>query len=178
MENSIENRLISPESSSAGVAMSGAGAYLQNKILVQIEAGIDANITPRFREMYLLIVSSVNNMAFGQKTHPRLIEGLKFSPDISKNVSLICTGMVAVIYQESKPDTEVFLPAVVPASITLMCQILQFAEKSHMIELTPDVVAGCALATTNAVLAKFGIDKDKVRQAVDAGKAQQAPSIS
>lgn len=155
------------------VPTANPGAHLQNPLLQQVETAIEAKVSPQSKQIYLSIVVATMKLAFDAKMHPMLVKGLKSSPDIVKNVSLICAGMVGMVYKESKQKPEVFVPGAVLASITLMCQILQFAEQSHMIELTPDVVSHCTAATTQAVLTKFGIDKDKVRQAVDAGKAQQ-----
>lgn len=158
----------------AAAPPSNPASKLQNPLLQQVESGIEAKVSPQAKQMYLSIVVATMKLAFDASTHPMLIKGLKSSPDMVKNVSLICAGMVGMVYKQSKQKPEAFVPGAVLASITLMCQILQFAEQSKMIQLTPDVVAHCTAATTNAVLAKFGIDKAKVRQAVDSGKAQQA----
>lgn len=158
----------------AAAPTSNPASKLQNPLLQQVESGIEAKVSPQAKQMYLSIVVATMKLAFDASTHAMLIKGLKSSPDMVKNVSLICAGMVGMAYKQSKQKPETFVPGAVLASITLMCQILQFAEQSHMIQLTPDVIAHCTAATTNAVLTKFGIDKAKVRQAVDSGKAQQA----
>jgi len=62
------------------------------------------------------------------------------------------------------------VPAAMPASIYLMCQMLDFAEQGGMLKITPDDVATCTQATTNAVMDKFGITQDKVHAAVQAGQ--------
>lgn len=169
---------MAPAATAPAAPMANPGAHLQNPILQQVESAVESKVSPQSKGMYLSIVTAAMKLAFDAKTHPQLLKGLQSSPDMVKNVSLICAGMVGIIYQQAKQQPEVFVPASVLASITLMCQILQFAEQSKMLQLTPDVVAHCAAATTNAVLAKFGIDKAKVHEAVSAGKAQQAPGAA
>lgn len=151
-----------------------AGAPPLNPILQKVESGIEAKVSPQSKKMYMSIVVASMKLAFDAKTHPLLIKGLQSSPDMVKNVSLICAGMIGTVQSESKQDANAFVPAAVLASITLMCQILQFAEQAGMLQVTDDLAARCSAATTSAVLAKFGVDKAKVQQAVDSGKAQQA----
>lgn len=160
------------------VPSANPGSKLKNPLLQQVESGIEAKVSPQTKQMYLSIVVATMKLAFDAKTHPLLVKGIKSSPDITKNIALICAGMIGMVYKESKQKPEVFVPGAVLAAMTLMCQILQFAEQSRMIEITPEVVADCTAATTEAVLAKFGIDKAKVKQAVDAGKAKQGAAQS
>jgi hypothetical protein len=162
-----------PVAPAAAPTGANPGSKLKNPLLQQVESGIEAKVSPQTKQMYLSIVVATMKLAFDAKTHPLLIKGLKSSPDMTKNIALICAGMIGMVYKESKQKPEAFVPGAVLAAMTLMCQILQFAEQSRMIEITPEVVADCTAATTEAVLAKFGIDKGKVKQAVDAGKAKQ-----
>lgn len=158
----------------APAAAANPGNKLSNPLLQQVEDGIEAKVSPQSRQMYLSIVVASMKLAFDAKTHPLLVKGLQSTPDMPKNVALICAGMLGMVYKESKQKPEAFVPGAMLAAITLMCQILQFAEQSKMIQITPEVVSHCTAMTTQAVLTKFGIDKSQVKQAVDAGKAKRA----
>ncbi len=152
---------------------------LKNPLLAQIEQGIEAKIKPESSGMYHSIVVASMKLAFDATTHASLVKGLQSSPDIIKNVSLVCAGIIGTVFHESKQDINKFLPAAVPAALTLMCQILDYAEQSKLVQLTPDNVAQCSTSTGSAVLRKFGIDKNQVNQAVAAGKnppASAAPT--
>lgn len=151
---------------------------LSNPVLAQVEQGIESKVTPAVSQMYHSIVMASMKLAFDPSTHGSLIQGLKSSPDVSKNVSLICAGIIGTVFHQTKQDINKFLPGAMPASVTLMCQILNYAEKSGMIQVTPDVVAQCATATSSAVLRKFGVDKGKVAQVVAAGKSTAAATPS
>lgn len=146
------------------------GSTLKNPQLNQIEAGVEQSLRPEDKRTYQAIVVASMKLAFDDKTHPMLIKGLKSSPDIAKNVSLICAGMLGTVWEQSKTDPNVFLPAAVPASITLMCNIFEFAEQAGMVQPDDKMLAECSSATVKAVFDKFGIDDDKIREAIKSGQ--------
>lgn len=148
------------------------GSTLKNPTLNQIEVGVEENLRPEDIETYQSIVIATMKLALDEKTHPLLLKGLNSSPDMVKNVSLICAGMLGMTWEQTKTDPNVFLPAAIPAAITLMCNILEFAEQTGMTQVTPEMAAQCSSATVKAVFNKFGIDDAKVKEAVESGKAQ------
>lgn len=150
------------------------GSNLQNQTLNQIEVGVEQKIGPEYQEMYKGIILAAMDLSFSEKTHAKLLQGLQSSPDITKNVSLIVAGMIGIIFDQSKQDPNKFVPAAMPASIVIMCQILEFAEQSGMVKLTPEMIAQCTNVTSQAVLKKFGIDGAKLRQAVEAKNGEGA----
>ncbi len=157
----------------AGALPSGAenpGSTLQNPTLNQIEVEVEQAIRPQDLRTYKAIMVSAMKLAFDEKMHPKLIEGLKSSPDVAKNISLIVAGMLGMVWEQSKTDPNVYLPAAMPAAVNMMCQIMEFAEQSGMVQATPELIAKCAAATTKATLTKFGITDDQIKQAVDAGR--------
>lgn len=152
------------------------GSNLQNPTLNQIETGVEQKIGPEYQDMYKSIILAAMDLAFSEKTHAQLLKGLQSSPDIAKNVSLIVAGMIGIIFQQSKKTADEFVPAAMPASIVIMCQVLEFAEQSGMTKLTPEMIAQCTNLTSQAVLRKFGIDGKKLGAAVQAkGNGAGAP---
>jgi len=147
------------------------GSKLANPALNQIETGVEAKIAQKDLQMYQSIVVACMDLAYGQKTHQLMLKGLQSSPDIYKNVSLVCAGMIGMVFEQVKPDVNAFLPAAVPASVNLMCQLLEFAEKAGMIQLDDDGIAKCTDATVQAVLRKFGVDGGDIKQAVETREA-------
>ena len=154
------------------------GSNLQNATLNQIEVGVEEKVGPEYLDMYKSIILAAMELAFSEKTHPQLLKGLQSSPDIPKNVSLIVAGMIGIIFSQAKQDPNQFVPAAMPASIVIMCQVLEFAEQGGMVQLTPEMIAQCTNLTSQAVLKKFGIDGAQIRQAVEAkdAGAAQAPA--
>ncbi len=158
----------------APAEQSGGQPQVTNPLLAQIEQGVESKIKPESAQMYHGIVAASMKLAFDPSTHSNLQKGLSSSPDMVKNISLICAGIVGTVYEQTKQDINKFLPVAVPAALTLMCNIMSYAEQSQMIQLNPDNVAQCASSTSSAVLNKFGINKDKVAQVVKAGQNTNA----
>ena len=153
------------------------GSTLKDSTLNQIETGVEKAIQPQYQQMYESNMVAAMDLAFNPKTHAQMVNGLKSNPDPYKSIPLVVAGMMGVIYEQAKPDPNVFLPSAIPASINLMCQLLNFAEQSGLTQIDPKKVADCTDATSQAVLRKFGIDGSKVRAAVsgDAGAAPGNP---
>lgn len=148
------------------------GSALKNPILNQVETQVEAKINPKYQQMYTSIINAAMDLAFNQKTTSQMQKGLQSSPDIYKNVSLVCAGMMGVIYEQAKQDPNMFLPAAMSASIVLMAQLLEFAEGTGLIKIDDQGVAKCTSDTAQAVMKKFGIDDSKIKQ-VQAASTQQ-----
>lgn len=145
------------------------GSTLKNPILNEIETNLEQGIKPEHLRVYKGIMIAGMKLAFGE-THAKLLEGLKSSPDMSKNISLVSVGIVGMIFEQTKPDVNEFLPAAVPAVVNLMCQIMEFAESTGMIQVTPELAAECASGAVKALFRKAGIDDKMVKEAIESGK--------
>ena len=151
---------------------------LTDPILKQIEAGVEAKVPPQLKSMYTSVVVAGMAIMFSAKTHHLVQKRLASSNDIAGNVSTGISNMIAgisneVIHKLPPDQKQSFLPAAVLASLTLMCQLLNYSEKTGGPTVTPAIAEGCAQATTRAVLQKFGIGQQQIQQAVQQGKQQQ-----
>ena len=152
---------------------------LSDPILKQIEAGIEAKVPPQLRSMYKSIVVAGMAVMFSAKTHDLVKKRLASSNDLSSNVSTGIANMIAglsneILHKLPPDQKQAFLPAAILASLTLMCQLLNYAEKTGGPTMTPAIVEGCVQATTRAVLQKFGVGQQQIQQAVQQGKQRQA----
>ena len=66
-------------------------------------------------------------------------------------------------------------PLIVPASIILMCEILDFISQSGKVQITPGLVAQCTQDTSAAVLQMLKISQQQMHEVVAHGvsKARQ-----
>jgi len=161
--------------------MNGGTPGLQDPILKQIEAGIEAKVKPELKPLYQSIVMAAMSVMFGAQTHDLMKKRLAADPDVTKAVSSAVSDLIASIYNKIGPrlspqDKQKFLPAAALASVTLMCLMLDYAEKTGGGQVTEQMAAQCAQMTTSAVLQKFGVGPDKVQKAVQMSQAQQAGS--
>jgi hypothetical protein len=151
---------------------------LTDPILKQIETGIEAKVPPQLRSMYKSIVVAGMAIMFSAKTHNLMKKRLAASNDIVSNVSTGIANMIAgisneVIHKLPPGQQQAFLPAAVLASLTLMCQMLNYSEKTGGQTITPQIAEGCVQAVTRAVLQKFGVGQQQIQQAVQQGKQRQ-----
>lgn len=148
-------------------------AKQMNPLLQKTEAGIEAKIQPENKQAYMRIITAGLKVMFDQKTHQMMLDQLKASDDIVKNVAEGIAGLMAILYKESKEKMP--LQAAIPASIVLMTKALDFVERTMGVEITPDLLAQCTQATSEAVLTKFGITPDMVKEAVAKSQRGELP---
>lgn len=152
---------------------------MQDPILQQIENGIEAKVKPELKQLYSSIVTAGMSVMFGKDTHALMQKRMQADPDLSKSVSTAVADLIASIYNKigarlPPADKQKFLPAAALASVTLMCLMLDYAEKTGGAQVTEDMAAKCAQMTTTALLTKFGVGPDKVQKVVQMSQAQQA----
>lgn len=156
----------------------GAAPELADPILKQIEQGIEAQVKPELKPLYQSITTAAMSVMFGKDTHGLMQKRLQSDPDLTKSVSSAVADLIASIYNKigarlPPADKQKFLPAACLASVTMMCQMLDYAEKTGGAQVTEDMAAKCSQMTTSAVLQKFGVGPDKVKKAVEMAQAQQ-----
>lgn len=144
---------------------------VSDPILQKIQSGIDAKVTPQLKKQYLSIVVSGMKVILSPQFSQRILQKLKSSQNIASDVSTGIANIIATIYNEvgknmSPQEKQLFVAASGPASTTLMCQVLDIAEKTIGIKVDSDMAAQCAQSTAIATLQKFGIDQAKMQQAV------------
>lgn len=165
----------------SGMMTAGAPA-LQDPILQRIENGIEAKVKPELKPLYQSIVTAAMSVMFGKDTHGLMQKRLAADPDLTKSVSSAVADLIAGIYNRIGPrlppaDKQKFLPAAALASVTLMCQMLDYTEKTGGAKITPEVADQCSTATTSAVLAKFGVGPDKVQKAMQIAQQKAAGGV-
>ncbi len=151
---------------------------LTNPVLQKIQSGIDAKVAPELKKTYLSIIVSGMKVITSPQFSQRILQKLKASKDLTADVSSGVANVVATVYNEvgkSMPPQakQQFVAAAGPASTALMCQVLDMATKAAGANVDANMAAQCAQATVMATLQKFGIDQNKMHQAIAAGQQKQ-----
>jgi len=162
--------------------MSAGMPKLQDPVLQQIETGIEAKVRPELKMLYQSIVTAAMSIMFGQATHGLMQKRLASDPDVTKAVSSAVADLIAGIYNKIGPklppqDKKNFLPAAALASVSLMCMMLDYSEKTSGARITDDMAAKCTQMTTSALLAKFGVGPDKVQKAMQLAQQKAAGGV-
>ncbi len=147
-----------------------SAASLNDPMLKQIEDGIEQAVPPEMKSMYQSIVVAGMNVMFSKETSNLMDQQLAVSDDVVANVSDGIAKLMMIIYNEAKQPADKFVPAAGLASLTLMCQFLDYAEQAKGVKLDETMIADCTKATTQKVLEKFGIKQDQVNQVIAAGQ--------
>jgi hypothetical protein len=161
-----------------GAPQPSSAPPLTDPILVQIEKGVEAKVPKQLASIYKSLVVGGMAIMFSPQTHGLMQKRLSSGPDMTANVSSAIADLIVGIINTigkrmSKQQQQLLIPASVLASVTLMCQMLNYAEKTSGQPVTAQEASGCAQATTQAVLQKFGIGPQQVQQVVQQGKAKQ-----
>lgn len=126
----------------------------------QIRASM--KIPPQLKESYLKIISAGMKVMFSDKTSGMMVQQLKSSPDMVKNLSDGIAGLMAILFKQSQNKMPQQL--IVPAALELLTHAVDFIAKTKMAQLTPKQVGDATVATIYAVLAKFHISRAQADQ--------------
>lgn len=150
----------------------GGAETLSDPILQQVEQGVEQSVPPEYQQMYQSIVLAGMNVMFSKDTAGLVDQQLQASDDVVKNVSDGVAKLIMIVFNEAKQPPEKFIPAAGMASISLMCQALDYSEQTQGVKVDETMVADCTKATTQKVLQSFGITPDQVNQVISAGQQQ------
>ena len=171
------------------------GAKQQSKIanpeLQSIEDGIEAKVPPELKNKYNSIVVAGMRIMFDKSTSKYLEDHLASSQDVVKTISTDIPKLLLLIYRESKIDRSndenqkvQFIGAAMLAGRTLMCQALDYAEKTGRVQVTTEIIDQCTAALSVSMPAAFGITKEMMAKQVgvqggapDAQAASQEPPM-
>ncbi len=75
---------------------------MQNKMIIQAEAAIDAKVSPKDKAAYERIVLAGTKVMFEDKAmHAKLIQGLQQAPEVKTVVDGII-GILGLLFQQSR----------------------------------------------------------------------------
>lgn len=165
----------------AATSDSGAQTAIADPILKKTKQSVEAKISPQLRKTFLAIENSGLELLSAGTMPQMVLKKLQSSPDVVGVVSDGVANVIATVFnsitkqmppQQQQQFGATFLPAAGPASVALMCQVLDIAKEKLGLQITQDLVAKCTQATTQKVLAKFKVNNQQIQQVVEAGRQQ------
>lgn len=106
---------------------------LNNKILQSAEAALESNLMPEVKEDYMKIVVAGMRAALHGGTEGLLADRLRRSKDPLGDIAKGAVNLVMALSHQSKGVMP--MKAMGPASMTLMLQALDFADKAGVIKV-------------------------------------------
>lgn len=118
-------------------------------------------IPPQLKGPYMRLVAAGMKVMFSDKTSGMMVQQLKSSPDIVKNLSDGIAGLMAILFKQSKNMPQ---QLIVPAALELLTHAIDFVTKTKIAPITPQQIGAATQATVYAVLAKFGVNQQQADQ--------------
>lgn len=164
-----------PSSAQGPVDPTGQGIDSQDPQIAKVQDAVRNSIPPQFRVAVQRIVLAGMKVMFSSQTHGLMLTALKTDTDLAHGVGMGVTQLITILFRESKGTMP--LPAVIPAAILLVCEALDFVEKSKMGQVTPQVVASAVQIVSSYLFQKVGLTPQKISQLAQQG-GQGQPGVA
>lgn len=139
----------------------------------QIRAAM--KVPPQLQEAYQKIVAAGMKVMFSEQTGGMMMQQLKSSPDIVKNISTGMAGLMAILFRQSK---EMPQELILPAALELLTHAVDFITRTKMADVTPQEVGEATQETVYAVMEKFNVPRAEadqmLQQMADKSKGAQS----
>jgi len=133
-----------------------------NELIQQAEAKIESGVPADQQNAYQRIVVAGMKALYSKEMHSALIVGLKDSKDPLTDVAKGAVGLILTLYKESKGTMPV--RAMIPASMTLLLQGLDYLDKTGMLEIGKDEINQATHTFMDTLMPQLGLTPEKTQQ--------------
>lgn len=155
----------------------GMIAQVQDPMLRQVISRVEATLKPEYRKNYEQIVTAGMKLIWSQQFDQERESYLDRINGIEDVPPLVAHGVVKVFsIIQNESNTGQMQPAAVPASITLMAQVLEYIEKKMRLRMTEDVIAKTTALVKDGIFSLYKITPDVIEQVRQKGGGQPAPT--
>ena len=133
-----------------------------NPLLAKTEQAIQSKVSPQLAPMVQRIVTAGHKVMYDPKTHAMAMKALTMPGDKATVAGQAATKLVGLLYTEAHGGVKV--QAAIPAGVILLCEGLDFMEKSGMLKVTQQVLADAMKSMLTSTLQMFGITPQKLAQ--------------
>lgn len=145
-----------------GATQPASGIDSSDPNIAKVQDAVRNSIPPQFRVACQKIVLAGMKVMFSDQTHPLMLAAIKSDTDPAHAAGMGVTQLITILFKQSKGQMPI--PAIIPAAILLVCEALDFMEKSKLAQVTPDVVSGAVQIVVAYLLQKLGLSPQKVSQ--------------
>lgn len=141
---------------------------MQNKMIIQAEASVDAKVPPAQKVNYQKIVLAGKKVMFSKDLNAKLVAGMQDVPDPVQTLVDGVIGVLGLLFKESRNTMPV--GPMILAGQSLLMEAMDFLEQAGMLEVTPDLISQVTKTYIETFLPKIGMDSNKMAGVLD--KAQ------
>lgn len=151
---------------------------IADPILKKAKLAIESKISQNIKSQFISIENAGLALLSNGNMPKLVLQKIQSSQDLVGTVSDGVANMIAMVYNQVSPKMQAniqqfnaqFVAAAPSAGISLMCQVLDMAERAVGAKITPQLVAQCSQMTAKKVLAKLHISDQQIQQAVASAK--------
>lgn len=140
-----------------------------NPLLVKAEQAIQSKVSPQLAPMVQRIVMAGHKVMYDPKTHAMAMKALTMPGNKAVVAGQAATKLVGLLYTEAHGGVNV--QAAIPAGVILLCEGLDFMEKSGMLKVTQQVLADAMKSMMTSTLQMFGVTPQKLTQMKASGQS-------
>lgn len=143
----------------------------QNQLLQQVEQAVTEKVPQELRNAFERIVTAGIKVMYSPQTRQMLANQMNQKGDVAEIAGQGVAKLMAILFKESRGTMP--MDAGIPAAQVLLCEGLDFLEKSGRVEVSPDLIGAATEAMFAYLLQLFGVSQDKLAQMMDAGAKVQ-----
>ena len=141
-----------------------------NQLLAQTEQQITAKIKPQMQQAFAQANHAGAALLYSPAVQQRIMSKINSTPNPLDNAALGAANLTGVLIKQSKGRMPTQIA--VPVATILMCEILDFAEKSGKLQVDANSLAQATHLLGNYVLRMLGVSQNQMHQVMAHGMSQ------
>jgi len=146
------------------------GINISNPQLQQLEQATLAKVSPKIMNSVKRIEIAGHKIMYSPDTQNLVKSQLQSSSDPSVVAGQGVAKMLAIIMHHAKGTLN--MQAAIPACQILLCEVLDFMEQIHMVQVTPDLIAQSVQEMYASVMKILKISPQQVQAVMSKGQQQ------
>lgn len=143
-----------------------------NQLLQQTVTAIEAKVPQELRATFQRVVLAGEKVMYSPQSHDMMIKQLKSSDNPAEAAGEGVAKLFAILLNQSKGTLN--MRAAIPAMTVLLCDVLDFMEKSMGVQVTPQLLAAATKEMGSSLLQIMGVTPEKLNQAMSKAGGMQA----
>lgn len=147
-----------------------------NPLLAQAETAIQAKVQPQNLPLFQRIVTAGQKVMYSPQTHDMMLKALSGPGNKADIAGEAASKLLGVLYHEMQGKLD--MTVAIPAGVMLLCEGLDFMEKSGSITVDKPFLAQAMKSMMTSTLQLFGVTPQKLAQMKQGAAQGGAPGAS
>lgn len=146
-----------------------------NKMLQQVEQQTESKVDPTMLAQFHRIVNAGLKVMYSDQSHHLMAQELAKPGDPTEVVGEGVAKLMVILFKEGKHSLP--MKAMMPATVVLCCEALDFAEKSGKLTVDNNAIAATVQEAMSTLLQALGVSPDRL-QSMMSNQQQAGPSAA